>query len=287
MGIKWMEQPRLQSYYTVQQCVGMVRTALDTNDNEKIEDNTIRHLLNLCKTELAEKLSINGERYYGFLMNGQIERLDTFITSNFDYIDLELQINTDATSPLYDPRRPYQHIYKLETISLKGYGIGIQSPLNGLLQAQNNDMFKKSILWCFHGNRLYIHIGSEIKHYDIILINDDGVVVEKKIYYEFEIFGYRYPLLDDLRPPTNGNYTMNGVDITQELIPTHFYPESITYKDYIDVPIKHVGTLIQMVQRKCLEALGKIIDPNLEMTLTQSLNNINQLETKNQSPTKG
>jgi hypothetical protein len=306
MPIIWSDLPPLiqnsRSSYTTKQCISLVRSVLDVNDNDKIQDLAIRNYLNIAKSELVEKLTLLEDNWYSMIMKGTHELHPQL---NILYIKLNIEIQVNQVYEPYMLNTTYNEvIHKIKSVAYGGYntirypysiegkyGTCKDVPFSDIMQAYyaKSDMYAKTIMWNHSGSNIFIFNGYE----SVELINaqnvDQGIIwITKHTELETDLTGPA----EDLIYPIWYNHLKEDIIYTIEVYRTPIMDDlldssqSQTLNISVDVPIRHIRLLTMMVQKMCIEQLGKKIDPNLEMVITQELHSLDKIQQPQQQQVK-
>lgn len=265
---------------TVEQALSTVRGLLNEQDNQRIQDLSVRMFLNSAKHELHEKLIATSFPLYDYIFHAKAEQIvylstqesvdnvdyeaintgfttnqlnNTFrmleidlgapVTIDRDYVDLTPN-SPGIVSDFYGMSsiRPIELLYSIKNVSMLGHGVGKQLDYASLMSLAHTetDIHNSSFYWASVGTKILIMPGR--KMLDISDRHDYDSFFADAIY---EIHSVRKPLLDDLLLPMM----------------------SVTYTRPLDLPNTQYSSLFLAVQKACLESLQKLALPQLDQSI--------------------
>jgi hypothetical protein len=240
----------LSVIWTHERLVSEVRTATNELDNERVQDSNIRNHINVCLSNIAELLNLAKNPIYGISWQATPDYTGVGFPPAgkppIPFIDLtipcSLEVNNQpwtTTLPTTSQFTPYSLLWEINRL-----GYGYQDPLGNSYSMHNcqklsqeeimhlntgsNMQATQHISWNHHGGSIYLWIGQEV-----IAPN------------EFWIFGYRNPIMDDLKD----------------------YATSVTWRKPIDLSDRYIRLLLLMSQKMVLEQVNKQIDPAMEQNI--------------------
>lgn len=265
---------------TVEQALSTVRSLLNEQDNQRIQDLSVRMFLNSAKHELHEKLIATSFPLYDYIFHAKAEQIvyvstqesvdnvdyeelnnaftggqlnNTFrmleidlgaaVTIDRDYIDLTPS-TPGVVSNFYGMSsiRPIEYLYSVKNVSILGHGVGKQLDYASLMSLAHTetDIHNNSFYWAFVGTKILIMPGRKLL--DVADRHEYDHFFEDATY---EIHSVRKPLLDDLLHPLM----------------------SVTYTRPLDLPNTQYSSLFLAVQKSCLESLQKLALPQLDQSI--------------------
>lgn len=233
----------LSTVWTHQRLVSELRVITNELDNERVQDSNIRNHVNVCISNIAELLNMAKNPFYGITWQAAPDG-----SSPMPYIDLSTKLaltvngqTWQTTNPSSATFAPYQLIWDLNRLGFVNAG-GNLANAQGLsmeevmhLNTGDNMQYTQAVAWHLHGDRIYMYVGDEI--------------AAPSLYY---IFGFRNPILDDLRP----------TDV------------STTWGKTVDLPDRYVRLLLLMGQKMVLEQVNKAVDPAIDQAINQTTQQI-------------
>lgn len=269
----WIEKIRLKpTEYKTRLICQLVREIVQQLSPVNITDTTLRHFVNIAKSEIFNRLKLWTNPYYRiiFTMNhGDVDaNLGLYVLTPPATADVYNEIDVKiATMNLFT------NIIDVISLSYENYGAGHKTSLEDLLHFKNsqNDMYVKEMYWAYSMGKIYIYNGKE------------SVKVSSTVDGEF--------IQDSL--------TMHLIPATDTKVFSHtadrkaldYYIEAVrgimldnitdTTGDTVDVPVdlppEYIRLLISVTQKLCLENLTGKTDPNLSMMVeNQFMSFINQ-----------
>ena len=256
---------------TTSEFIGLVRGLLNEQDNQRIQDLSMRMYINGAKEELHSKVlatttplyeyvfhsdatgpqfdgtiegtqafsynALNSGAYVNYNNLFQIRKIDLGLTTPYNLRTAAGGLKADTLFHGRNTVRPLDHISNIKAVSLLGYGTGKEIPYAELMTIAHShtQIWEHSFLWAMSGTDILIYNGPYTRD-----IPQPNTLLEV-----FEVLAVRKPLADDL-----------------------LFPQmSYGYNNSIDVPAEHHKTLALMVQRACLEALGKTVMPQIDQAV--------------------
>lgn len=242
-------QSTLSTIWTHQRLVSEVRTVTNELDNERLQDSNIRNHINVCLSSIAELLNLAKNPIYGISWQATLDFDGSGSPPSgqppIPYIDLTvpvaLQVNGQAwtvTLPTTAVFTPYSLLWEVNRLGFVHVGTSAMHNCQKLsqeeimhLSTRSNMQATQHISWNQHGGNIYLWIGQEVTTPT-----------------EFWLFGYRNPILDDLKDAA----------------------VSTTWAKPVDLSDRYVRLLLLMAQKMVLEQVNKQVDPAIEQNI-QSL----------------
>lgn len=236
----------LSVVWTHERLVSEIRVATNELDNERIQDSNIRNHINVCISNIAELLNLAKNPLYGISWEATPDYngvgLPPAGRPPIPYIDLSIPVALEVngqpwttTLPNTAVFSPYSLLWEINRVGFVNQGSIILNNCQKLsqeeimhLSTRTNLQATQHISWNQHGNMLYLWIGQEVTPPS-----------------QFWIFGYRNPILDDLKD----------------------YATSVTWRKPVDLSDRYVRLLLLMAQKMVLEQVNKQIDPALEQNI--------------------
>jgi len=271
---------------TVEQTIATVRSLLNEQDNQRIQDLTIRLFANVAKQELHEKLIATSFPLYDYIFHATSENViyesvkDDVDDVDYDVlnddsttgqlnnlfrmreIDLGKVIEVDRDYLVTDPKypgvvanfygasflSPIDYLYSIKNISLLGHGTGRRVAYDDLMNIAHADsrLWAHSFLWTTVGTKILIVPGKRLL--DVPDSSDYDNFFKTNI---FEVMAVRKPLLDDLLLPMS----------------------STTYNKPVDLPNTQYSAMLLSIQKSCLESLQKITLTQIDQQIDASVQN--------------
>jgi len=251
---------------TIGQAVDLVRASLNEQDNQRLQDLTIRMYLDSSKVEIAEKLMAANDPHYLYsffasadsftvndLSGNPVEVYNVYNDSR-EVNALDGRVNIWSISldeALLDERIPADYIHSIRTLNLIGYGncAYVTAERFFTISADQSFLPRESVFWTYYADKILICQG--IHAVDVTDIANLAIERQQAVY---EVLSYRFPEKDDFLLPGLSN----------------------RYHASIDVPQKLYRTLIMLTQKLCLESLGKTLVPEAESLLSEALGTLAQ-----------
>lgn len=271
---------------TVEQTVATVRSLLNEQDNQRIQDLTIRLFANVAKQELHEKLIATSFPLYDYIFHATSDNIAyeaiSPVISDVDYdamnsslgaqqlnnlfrmreIDLGRVVQVDRSYVIINPKypgviadfygasslSPIDYIYSVKSVSLLGHGTGRRVTYDDLVNIAHTDsqLWAHSFLWTAVGTKILIVPGKRL-----LDVSNSGTYDDFFKTNIFEIMAVRKPLLDDLLLPMS----------------------SVTYTKPIDLPNTQYSSMLLSIQKSCLESLQKITLTQIDQQIDASVQN--------------
>jgi len=288
---------------TVEQTIATVRALLNEQDNQRIQDLSLRMFINSAKQEIHEKLIASSSPIYDYIFHATAESISYMSTdvtlANVDYSGMN---TTTATSQLNNRFRMLeidlaQHTKARLTpphgVSLIGanpssphfgvftgfFGQAVIQPINYLYSIKNISLLG-------HGTGKQVEYSQlmDISHLDTAVWHHTFVwaMVGAKILI---VPGRK---LMDVRGSTDyDNFFKDAIyelhAVRKPLLDDLLLPQnSVTYGESIDLPNTQYTALMMSVQRACLESLQKVVLAQIDQAVDASIQNKTQTILTNQ-----
>lgn len=229
-------QSTLSVIWTHERLVSEVRTATNELDNERVQDSNIRNHINICLSNIAELLNLAKNPIYGISWqatpdgNVPLPHIDLTIPASLEVNGQPWTTNLPTTATF----TPYSLLWEVNRLGFINTG-GVMNNCQKLsqeeimhLSGRANMQATQHVSWNHHGGNIYLWIGQEVPTPT-----------------EYWIFGYRNPILDDLKDAAT----------------------SITWRKPVDLADRYVRLLLLMAQKMVLEQVNKQVDPALEQNI--------------------
>ena len=281
----------LSSSMRIMDIVGHIRALLNELDAQRIQDMSIRTHIRVATSHLAELLSVAKSPEYGITWKLSLEGSPTPPThlgqatrdpiTEFYYCNLQTLVvpvapvtaNAEAAYP--EPSDvnpsfnagvvPMNLLRKITTISAaknRTTQVAVPNVWQGNVQETSldelsglsndyNSQWRHSVCYAHHGSKILFYFGTDISTSATFADNIYNLPAT------FTLYGYRKPLLDNLKAPTEADSGWNSL---------------------VDIPDEHIHLVELMVQKACYQQLNKQVPPEvdnsiiqLRQTITQSL----------------
>lgn len=250
----------LSSFWTHESLLTQVRSLVNEYDSAAVNNYTIRQFINIAISQVAQLLRNSSAGHYTLTFVGTPDGLQNGLA----YIDLAAPL-AQPTAVAGDGQRVFtapqavtstdfipslmiaeiDHVVATRStaqanLNIQGirYGNMTKVPYHHMANLVNgmNTQYRQSMLWSWRENKIYLYFGYELGPVNAspagtyIYTTPEDVTLSVK----------RFPLLDNMQPPQAA---------------------TSTYRTAIDVPDSHARLVMLMVQKMCLESIGKAMDP--------------------------
>ena len=264
----------LSSMWTVARLIAEIRTLTNELDNARIQDTTIRNHLNSALTNIADLLNSAEKPDYGVVWRANLEAAAH--PTGLAWIDLSTPVSVVATNAwergfnqnsfvASSNMIPSSHLWGLSYVTAKAAASGQNDPTKvwkgncqsvsisevATLDTGLNDQYRQSICYHHHGHDVLFHFGSQITSAPNMAPDNTNTYYERP--KDFNIWGYRQPLLDNLEPESSA---------------------TSSWKKYVDLPDKHMRLLLLFGQKMVLEQLKKEVDSGIEQQISTIIQQI-------------
>lgn len=281
----------LSSSMRIIDMVGHIRAMMNELDPARLQDMSIRTNIKVATSHVAELLSAAKSPEYGITWKLSLEGSVTPPThlgeatrdpiTEFYYCNLQ-KLVTPTAPVLADAEAAYPEPSDVNPSFNAGVvPMNLLRKITGITGAKNsttqgavvkvwegslqelsleeisalknnyNTQWRHSICYCHHGSKILFYFGSDISTTGTLANNIYNLPGT------FTLYGYRKPLLDNLKAPTE---TDTG------------------WLSLVDIPDEHIHLVELMVQKACYQQLNKQVPPEvdnsiiqLRQTITQSL----------------
>lgn len=251
----------LSQNWTHQQLVSQAMILTGTLDNEdNIFITNVRNHVNMHIGHLVDMLNQQASPYYGVYATATEET--TFHPSGINFITRVdgLYTGNTRTTPLN------WHSIKRVNLAVNATGLGLATPVSNfgnltnwdiarITQQSNNlnSQHSQTIAWCHHGNEILLYSGSQVQ----TRVATQTIVspVYSTANYDFVIWGYRQPVLDNLIAVggANTSWTAN-----------------------VDLPDKYIKLLVDMTCKSIIQQRNGHVPNELDASINSGLSMLSQ-----------